>query len=291
MPQLECDDAVLGDFHTDLSVGDILRRARLKKGLDVEDLGYAIRVSASHIIAIEEGRFGVLPGRTYALGFIRAYAEYVGIDGDKIIGLLKRQSGEVIAPKDITPNSPSTLEDYALPTGKMFAVIIALLLITIGFKSFYHGNAYLLNDNIPPLPQELKTQTTLLTKPEKKSLDSSVTVDMTVLNDLPKAAANQPENQPENQIVLKAMENVWIDIRDANRKTIFSRVLQTGEEYWIPTDQTGLTMTMGNAGGLQITLGGQVLPPLGKTGQVIRNFVLDREKLKQNLKIEPEKAM
>ena len=102
---------------------------------------------------------------------------------------------------------------------------------------------------------------------------------------------SEPEPIPTNQIVLKAIENVWLEIRDENRVTLFSRVLSTGEEYWIPVDSKGLSMTLGNAGGLQISVDGQSLPLLGKTGQVIRKLNLDPEKLKEILKKEPKSAI
>ena len=281
------NDDPLKNFHTNLSVGDILRRARLKKGLEIEDLEIAIRISAQHLIAIEEGRLEVLPGRVYALGFIRSYAEYVGLDGDKIIGLLKRQVGEKIAPKDISPPQVSMLDDYSLPTAKMFGLVFALLVCALGARAIYSEHHYASNENIPSVPDDLKGQMTALPKANPAE-GSAVTTN-------PLSADDVATKVVANQIVLRAIENVWLEIRGANRKTLFSRVLAVGEEYWIPTDQTGLTMTLGNAGGLQILVDGDALPFLGKTGQVVRNVVLDhdklRDRLKENLKTQPKPAM
>jgi transcriptional regulator with XRE-family HTH domain len=279
-------DDPLRHFHTDLSVGEVLRRARMKKGLAIEDLEVAIRVSAPHLKAIEEGKLEILPGRIYALGFIRAYAEYVGLDGDKIISLLKRQSGEKIAPKNITPALAPILEDIALPTGRMFLLLFGLLVLALSTQTLFHGH-YTSLENIPAVPNDLKGQMTLLTKQVDKKTESLSTTESN-------AESPQPTTdilQPSKQIVLKAIDNVWLEIRDINRKTVFSRVLAVGEEYWIPPDQTGLVMTLGNAGGLQIVVDGENLPFLGRTGQVIRNVALNHDKLKQNLKTEPKKAM
>src|SRR3989338_695655 len=85
-------DPLIG-FKTDLTVGDILRRARLKKKLTIQDVESSIRVSAQHLTAIEENRLELLPGRIYALGFIKAYAELVELDSTKLLALLKRQAG------------------------------------------------------------------------------------------------------------------------------------------------------------------------------------------------------
>lgn len=281
---------LLRHFHTDLTVGEILQRARLQKGISIEDLEIAIRVSAAHIRAIEEGRLDVLPGRVYALGFIRSYAEYVELDGDKIIGLLKRQSGAKIEPKDITPAQSPMLEDYSLPTGKMFGILIVLFLLAVGFRNFYSNENYISNDDIPSVPKDLVEQTTLLSKPaidvSKVAATTQSTLPENASGSSTEATLTQPEPVPanNNQIVLRAKENVWLEIRNSSRKTVFSRVLSVGEEYWIPPEQTDLVMTLGNAGGLEIVVDGQALPLLGKTGQVIRNVILDHDKLKQNLK-------
>lgn len=272
------ESRILGGFRTDLKVGDILRRARIEKKYSIEDVEQAIRVSIQHITAIEEDRLEVLPGRVYALGFIRAYAEHVGLDSDKILELLKQQSGEKISIKEQIISPETQLDNYELPSIKVFIFIFVLLAGIILFKNFYSESAFLSNGNIPQIPKDLKSQTTLLAKPEIKQ--EIIVTDKT-----------EPVPVPTNQIVLKAIENVWLEIRDENRVTLFSRVLSTGEEYWIPVDSKGLSMTLGNAGGLQISLDGQALPLLGKTGQVIRKVNLDPEKLKEILKKSPKKAM
>lgn len=275
----------LKGFKTDLTVGDILRRARLKKNLTIQDVEIAIRVSAQHLAAIEENRLEMLPGRIYALGFIKAYAELVGLDSVKVLELLRRQAGEKIAPQNITPAQSPILEDFSLPTGKMFSLIFILFIIVFIFKSHYEGSAYLLEEQIPQVPKDLIVQTTLLSRPEKIEPKVEVKTSNPVPNSTVASLTELMAPSPvTNQVVLKSIDNVWLEIRDSAKKTIFSRVLSVGEEYWIPVGRNDLVMTLGNAGGLQISIDGQPLPFLGKTGQVIRKVPLDAEKLKQNLK-------
>lgn len=279
----------LRGFRTDLSVGDILRRARTKKKLSLQDVEVAIRVSTQHLTAIEENRLEMLPGRVYALGFIKAYAELVELDSEKVLELLKRQAGEKIAPKNIAPAPSPILEDFSLPTGKVFLMIFALFIVVFVAKSHYDGSSYLLEEQIPNVPKDLVVQTTLLSKPEK----AAPKVEDTPSENTPVSSLEVLLGPPPvmNQVVLKALDNVWLEIRDAKKVTIFSRVLAVGEEYWIPVGKNDLTMTLGNAGGLQISIDGQALPLLGKTGQVIRKVSLDVEKLKQSLKIVLKPAM
>lgn len=295
----------LKGFSTDLSVGDILRRARLKRNLSIQDVEMAIRVSAQHITAIEEGRLEVLPGRIYALGFIKAYADHVGLNAEKILELLKRQAGEKIAPPPSLATDPIMVEDFSFPTWRVLGLVVLLLISVFTFKSYYTGQSYLLEQQIPKVPKELIAQTTLSPKPEAiqpsaGQYSSSSAMDFLAGGNTLPSSTPQPIISAEEQIlpppvagqiVLKAVENVWLEIRDAKRQSIFSRVLSVGEEYWIPVDQKDLTMTLGNAGGLQIIIDGQALPFLGKTGQVIRKVYLDSEKLKETLKNTPKQAM
>lgn len=269
------EEKILGDFQTDMKVGDILRKARLEKKITIPELAENIKVSIAHIEAIEDGKFETIPARVYLMGFIRAYADYVDLDSEKIIGLLKRQAGERIAPKENFAIQNNVMEDKSLPDFKIYMGLAIVLVIALSVFSAIKENHYFSADIIPTVPNDLKSQTTLLSKPEKKQVDSSVTVDMSVLDDLPKATG---------QIVLKAIENVWVDIRDGEGKTAFSRVLSAGEEYWIPADRADFVMTVGNAGGLQMLLDEKPLPALGKKGQVIRKLSLAPDKLRERLK-------
>ena len=60
--------------------GARLRRARLRRGMDLEDVANATKISASNLRLIEEERFAELPARVYVRGFVGAFASYVGLD-------------------------------------------------------------------------------------------------------------------------------------------------------------------------------------------------------------------
>jgi len=79
------------------------------------------------------------------------------------------------------------------------------------------------------------------------------------------------------RIVLAATTDSWIQIRDANRSLLFTGLLKPGERYRVP-DRPGLSMRVGNAGGLDVTVDGKPVPPLGPAGAV-RNVALDPEAL------------
>lgn len=106
------------------SVGSLLRNARLAHGLDIAQVADALRIRLSFIEAIEEGRHQDLPGPTYAVGFVRAYADYMGLDGNEIIRRYKEETS--IVPRKAELEFPTPVSEGGLPTGAM--ILIAILL-------------------------------------------------------------------------------------------------------------------------------------------------------------------
>jgi cytoskeleton protein RodZ len=62
-------------------IGSSLRDARVRKGLELPELEAETMIRARYLRALEEERFDVLPGDTYVKGFLRIYAERLGLDG------------------------------------------------------------------------------------------------------------------------------------------------------------------------------------------------------------------
>jgi cytoskeleton protein RodZ len=289
---LEPETDLLPGFETTLSVGEILRRSRVKAGYSLEQVEQGVCIRASQIQAMEDGRWESLPGRVYVFGFIRTYSEYLGLDGEKMVLLLKQQSGKHVAPKPLLITAEE--EDLPLPDHRVVLLFVALFIGALLILNFLLGRGDEPDKNldIPAVPAALTARLTApshVTEPEKASAPD-------VEGSTAEGGAVSPPAEPIHPIVLKAVQNVWLEIRDAQKTPIFSRVLNVGEEYWVPGDQAGLVMTLGNAGGLQIIVEGETLPFLGREGKVIRNLSLDVQSLKelfakQSLKIAPKKSM
>mgnify|MGYP000436251992 CR=1 FL=1 len=62
-------------------IGSSLREARTRQGLDVNELELRTKVRGKYLRALEDERFELLPGHTYVKGFLRTYAEALGLDG------------------------------------------------------------------------------------------------------------------------------------------------------------------------------------------------------------------
>lgn len=74
------------DDRNEEGVAALLRRRREELGRDVPTVARQLRIRAVYIAAIEEGRLQDLPGTAYAVGFVRAYADYLGLDGNSVVG-------------------------------------------------------------------------------------------------------------------------------------------------------------------------------------------------------------
>ena len=62
-------------------IGNSLREARLRQGLEFPEIEYATKVRSKYLRALEDEQFDILPAQTYVKGFLRTYAEYLGLDG------------------------------------------------------------------------------------------------------------------------------------------------------------------------------------------------------------------
>jgi helix-turn-helix protein len=62
-------------------IGNSLREARLRQQLDFPELEQATKIRSRYLRALEDEQFDVLPAETYVKGFLRSYAEYLGLDG------------------------------------------------------------------------------------------------------------------------------------------------------------------------------------------------------------------
>lgn len=71
-------------------IGETLREARLAAGVDLEDVERRIKIRARYLLALEEEDFGALPGEAYVRGFLRSYADFLGLDGAALVATYER---------------------------------------------------------------------------------------------------------------------------------------------------------------------------------------------------------
>lgn len=122
---------ISGDLDAPLdTVGQDLRAARLRRGDDLATVSRALKIRKDHLEALEEDRIEALPGRTYAVGFIRSYADYLGLDAVQCVERFKAE----IAGRSETAVQPITVIDEdaerRMPHGwKIMAGIVVILVL------------------------------------------------------------------------------------------------------------------------------------------------------------------
>lgn len=268
------------DNYKDMDVGDILRRTRLHYGQSLKDIENALRIRESQLKAIENGEIEKLPGRVYAIGFVRTYAEYLGLDGAKIAQLFKSQYMDAQPKSELSFPVPAS-ESQTPSSWVLIGSVIAAIAILSGWLFLQSGgkkNAPVVPEvpgafkekvegaNAPPVPE---------TSPPGLS-ESAVPAD---------SAAAVEENK--DGLVLKILIDSWVEIKDKDGKQIKAEMLKAGAQYRIP-DNPGLTMTLGNAGGVELLIGGRALKPLGDRNEVRSDIPLDTTFLKTLEFKEPE---
>lgn len=73
------------------SVGEILRNTREEKGISVKQVAEATSIRIMYLEAIEKEQFDLIPGEVYLKGFIRNYANFVGLNGPELVERYKEQ--------------------------------------------------------------------------------------------------------------------------------------------------------------------------------------------------------
>ncbi|MGD0715557.1 MAG: RodZ domain-containing protein [Gaiellaceae bacterium] len=86
-------------------IGDSLREARTRRGLSADDVQKGIRIRERYLSALEEERWEMLPGEAYTKGFLRTYAEFLGLDGqlyvDEYNSRERRRDEEPLVPESL----------------------------------------------------------------------------------------------------------------------------------------------------------------------------------------------
>jgi cytoskeleton protein RodZ len=308
MPLMEVASEGIAGPSNPRSAGDELRQRREALGLELADIAAVLRIKPAYLMALEAGRPDELPGAVYAIGFMRAYADHLGLDGDEMLRRFKRESALLAAKPDLA---------FPIPLGERSMPGSGTLLVAVILATCAYGGWFYLSTSEGPRPERVaEIPPELLPNPERpqarppvsRSADAlAAPQTQTALTDVPgppvpteagfglaghpaatppvavapeptPIAAPSPASDAQRGIVIRATADSWIQIRDARQSVILTRVLKAGESYQVPV-QPGLSMRTGNAGGLEITVDGNLAPPLGPMGAVRRNVVLDPQAL------------
>ena len=313
-----------------IDIGGELRAARQVLCLDIAALSSELCIAKRQLLALEENRIKDLPGPTYAIGFLRVYADRLRLDADALCHAYRLKYGDV----DMTPqlHFPEPLPESRIPAlSVVISGSLALVGIYMGWSAL--SGSPTMEANLVPAPSARLValvqgdSADSSTKPEinvstADDSDDSAKIDIAeqvkpdyrlasaektaaepvadVTEDSIEQVIEQPVKQDHSQVVksatasvpppitiyeggrsriqILALQDTWVMITDKDERMLMEGVIRSGERY-APPAIPGLRLTTSNAGGLELTLDGQILAPLGKKGAVVRSVLLDPRRL------------
>jgi cytoskeleton protein RodZ len=133
------------------TVGQELRAARLRRGDEIAQVSRALKIRKDHLEALEEDRLEDLPGKTYAIGFVRSYARHLGLDSAQYVERFKQ---EISGRPDEQAREPAPIhqdDSRRLPQGWRLIAGMVIVLLGVGVWHLLSpgGDA---NQPVPPAP-------------------------------------------------------------------------------------------------------------------------------------------
>ena len=111
-----------------------LREARNRGGYSISDAAHVLRIQEHYLEALEEGRFDLIPGSTYTIGFLRSYSGFLGLDPDEIVDAFKREQGLETGEQRLAFPSPTDTS----PKPKFWLILLVLVLAGLAYGGWQY---------------------------------------------------------------------------------------------------------------------------------------------------------
>lgn len=298
-----------GDAPMD-TVGSELRAARLRRGDDLATVSRALKIRKDHLEAVEESHLEKLPGKTYAIGFVRSYAGYLGLDAPDIVD---RYKTEVAGLSDgHAPTIPPMPEEpRPLPQG--WRIVAGVVVLTVGYGVYHLLFSGQAPQPVPPaptiappgaaVPQPILPQaaapaaqpatgptgTKTAQQPKPSPAQNAIAAEATRQPSATPGPAQKGAATPaaaagtgtvyglrnlNPRVILKAQGITHVTVKGANGMIYINRTLKPGDSYRLP-NLVGLSLWTTNAGALEVDLDGQKMGMMGTESQSLSNLSMD----------------
>lgn len=135
------------------SIGADLKAARVAREEELRPIADSLKIRIGLLEALEGGDLNSLPGRAYALGFVRSYAEYLGIDSDEAADRFKDECDSIEDDEELT--FPDMDMEAGLPKGSLIIASLVLLAIIYAGWLFSVSANRIVSERVPPVPERL----------------------------------------------------------------------------------------------------------------------------------------
>lgn len=232
------------DFEPGMRAGAKLAEARRQLGLSLQEVADRIRVRREFLEALEEMNIKLLPGKAYALAFLRSYARALGLDEKAIVEQFQDESALSREDAQKQIRNPSSRPHPERPW--IFAV--ALVAIAAGFVGW---------------------QAILKREPAPAARTAEVLAPPTLVTNASTTAPSEVR-----VVEIRALAQGWLEARGPDGTVFLSRTLEPGDVYR-PDPSPGWTLHARDGGVFEMFVNGTSAGLLGPIGQPVLGRPID----------------
>lgn len=247
--------------------GQMLQAAREEKQWSFTNTEEITKIRVRYIQALEEEKYEILPGTTYVKGYLRTYAKQLGLNPDEIIALYNSSATPEPIPVLESPNKMVKVRPLWVRPAIIGSMAVLAIVLVIAIAALSQSGNKPVDSPYAPAALPSAPQT------EETTPSPSAPV-------VPNPANVVATTQEGLTMQLVFTHPCWIEVRVDGQPSLQGTFTAGTSKEVKGTNKIEL-VTVGNAGGLSVTLNGKALPSLGKAGEVLRNVVLTKDYLNQ----------
>ena len=281
-------------------VGTMLRDVRTKNKISIEQVANDLRIKSTYLVAIENSDYDNIPAHPYGLGFVRSYANYLGLNSTRIAQIFKEETEKTSVPtvKYNVYTSEETTETN-IQNRKYIIISFAMLLVGYILWISFSNSEEQIASNEPtitsveettseyplqvedftneneaqeePQPQEEQITTTEEEFSETTEKENIPTTPTNPTNNNTKEIQSTKIEEPQisskksSRVVLKIKKETWIEVKDSHQEKLWiSKVLNAGDEYIVPDNGKQKIVSFGNTDGVDVIIDGKIVTIVSK---------------------------
>lgn len=230
-------------------IGNFLKERREARGISLIEVEKDLKIRKKYLQAIEEGNIGIIPGKTYLIGYLRNYSKFLGIDEENIKQIIQTYNNLEKQKAGLEETKKKNIylkrKDKSVFGRKRFSFPIKYVYLTSFVLIIFIG-IFLLNrslresQNFPIPSPKIENETGI--NVEEKADDISALTEELIESEAEAIIAEYSTQESvlaEKLPILKliASDKTWVKIISED-KIIFEGILFEGEEFFWETDQT-----------------------------------------------------
>jgi cytoskeletal protein RodZ len=239
-----------------------LRREREARDVSLSEIADVTKISKSHLEALEQERFDLLPAPVFAKGFLREYAKYVGLDPDAVVNSYLSAVSEAEPESAVSERASPSRKSFEWTSGILLAVALILLLAAVGFLGFWAERSQ------APAPATVPGESSVPAPAAAVVSEPPVPAPAASVPDEPEPVPTAPL-----MVTIDFTEDCWVEAAVDGRRRLSELHIQ-GESLLIAA-QSRVELTLGNPGGVEVEVNGKAYPLREYVrGSVARDIVI-----------------